>query len=328
MRILRFFALASMSSALVGAGLAGAPGTGRASVAAQPMAPSNYLAVSTKEVCPLTGHGETQTAARFGLEAADHGYSFRYQGKLWFLFGDAQPTPTFPLSSDVSNENRWSDDPSSLLNDAIAYASPSVPGSCPVLQFIPQTTTAVGAYTDPTVTYDGHLLSLRTKESPVAGIGLTVNSQSRMYVVFNTNNPKATSTPKTCAGRPAGCLGYPYTSVMAVLDDPAKLSFRALYTFSGPPPGPSPYSAPGKFVNVAMALAPDGYVYFWGTTGASEPCAPGLSQCYRHSYVYLARIRATEIAHACCRQDWMRTDRHHSPRTLRRICMLTRSDAG
>jgi hypothetical protein len=30
----------------------------------------------------------------------------------------------------------------------------------------------------------------------------------------------------------------------------------------------------------------------------------------------------------CCRQDWMRTDRHHSPRTLRRICMLTRSDAG
>ena len=94
MRILSFFALASMSSALVGAGLAGAPGTGRASVAAQPMAPSNYLAGSTKEVCPLTGHGETQTAVRFGLEAADHGYSFRYQGKLWFLFGDAQP----PLS--------------------------------------------------------------------------------------------------------------------------------------------------------------------------------------------------------------------------------------
>ncbi|MGB8479492.1 MAG: hypothetical protein WCE63_11705, partial [Acidobacteriaceae bacterium] len=34
------------------------------------------------------------------------------------------------------------------------------------------------------------------------------------------------------------------------------------------------------------------------------------------------------IGHECCRQDWMRTDRHHSPRTLRRICMLTRSDAG
>ena len=30
----------------------------------------------------------------------------------------------------------------------------------------------------------------------------------------------------------------------------------------------------------------------------------------------------------CCRQDWMRTDRHHSPRTVRRVCMLTRSGAG
>jgi len=36
-----------------------------------------------------------QTATRYGLVAADLGYSFEHDGKAFFLFGDAAPTRTF-----------------------------------------------------------------------------------------------------------------------------------------------------------------------------------------------------------------------------------------
>ena len=51
--------------------------------------------------------------------------------------------------------------------------------------------------------------------------------------------------------------------------------------------------------------------------------------CADLDQVYLELHPAKVIVEAdCCRQDWMRTDRHHSPRTVRRVCMLTRSGAG
>jgi predicted nucleic acid-binding protein len=49
---------------------------------------------------------------------------------------------------------------------------------------------------------------------------------------------------------------------------------------------------------------------------------------FRDSLLWETIVNELRDKADCCRQDWMRTDRHHSPRTLRRICMLTRSDAG
>jgi hypothetical protein len=225
-----------------------------------------YVPGSTREICALTGQGETQTASGFGLKAADHGYPFYFQGKLWFLFGDAQPTKTFPpppARHGQPNQNRWSHDPTSLVNDAIGYASSTGAAGCSQLAFARQTTPAVGAYRNPSVTYHGRSISLRTNESPNAGIGVSMHGKSQMYVIFSTNTPTAAHTSKTCKGKPTGCLGYPYSSVMAVLSNAGTMHFSGLYILSGPPPGSPPYSAPGKFVNVVIAPAlSGGYLYF------------------------------------------------------------------
>lgn len=114
--------------------------------------PITYVAGSTREVCRLTGDGETQTAGTkppgYGLEAGDRGYSFFYRGKLWFLFGDSRPVPVF---NGQNNRNRWRDDPHSWVNDSIAYAQGKRADGCPRLVYPRQRTSAVGAYVDPHV---------------------------------------------------------------------------------------------------------------------------------------------------------------------------------
>ncbi len=190
---------------------------------------------------------------------------------------------------------------------------------CPTLQAVQQPpmgatgpTVAAGAYTNPTLTYQGQSVSLRTDETPDAGVDVG----GQMYVTFTTNNPN------TNCDNCQGALGASYTSVMGRLDDPAphptNLDFTGLYTLSGPPPGtlsgpgstsvPSSTKAaalrsPGVFTHNAIAAAPDGYIYIWGASGGEQNtsktgCTHGLTQCGRRSAVYLARIPSSLIATA------------------------------
>ena len=264
-----------------------------------------YVHGSTQEVCQLTGATNQVNAERFGLIAADRGYSFLHEGKLWFLFGDSQPTPFFPRNgphdpNTNNTHNRWGpgSGTANLNNDSIAFAATTAPGVCPSLQFIPQRTPAVGAYTSPSLSYDGTAVPLRTNEGPFAGVDVNGNA----YVIFGTNNPNDTNTPETCRDEKTQfCLGSPFTTVLARLDDRDALQFTGLYTFSGPPPGQTPTTA-GRFIQVAIAPGPDGYLYFFGTTGGGQrpgarPCGTA-DECYRHSYVRLARMLPQEIEHA------------------------------
>jgi hypothetical protein len=269
---------------------------------AYPSAALTYVPGSTQEVCQLTGLANKTPAQEYGLLAADRGYSFVHQGKLWFLFGDAQPTKFFPQRGPHNNftdntHNRWgpSSSTSNLDNDAIAFAAQTPAGTCPNLQFIKQTSPAVGAFASPSLAYDGKQVPLRTNEAPFSGIDVKGNA----YVLFGTNNPQDTNTPETC--RETGnltCLGSPLTTVLARLDKQDQLQFTGLYTFSGPAPG-EPLSRAGRFIQVAMAPGPDGYLYFFGTTGGpqvagAQPCG-AAAECYRHSYVRLARMLPQDI---------------------------------
>ena len=81
-----------------------------------------------------------QTETRFGLVGTDNGYSFEHAGKLWFLFGDSPPTPTF-----AGQPNGPGDPPRTPVdNDAIASAPPQWTGDCPKLSFAPN---SIGAFT-------------------------------------------------------------------------------------------------------------------------------------------------------------------------------------
>ena len=264
-----------------------------------------YVPGSTQEICQLTGTANRGNAERFGLIAADRGYSFLHEGKLWFLFGDSQPTPFFPQNgphdpNTNNTRNRWGPGSSTanLNNDSIAFAATTAPAMCPSLQFVPQRTPAVGAYTSPSLSYDGTAIPLRTNESPFAGVDVN----GKTYVIFGTNNPNDTNTPETCRDEKTQfCLGSPFTTVLGRLDDRDALQFTGLYTFSGPPPGQAPTTA-GRFIQVAIAPGPDGYLYFFGTTGGGQrpgarPCGTA-DECYRHSYVRLARMLPQEIEHA------------------------------
>jgi hypothetical protein len=114
-------------------------------------------------------------------------------------------------------------------------------------------------------------VTLRTNEVPMAGVG--VNGQ--MYVIFGTDNP-ASNPP----GGPSAPNGGPTRAVVAVLQDPSTLQFKYLYDFSKPPSG--------KFIFVAIAPGPSGYLYFWGSEGGQTN--------YRHSPLFFARKRAASIA--------------------------------
>lgn len=248
-----------------------------------------YVSGSTQKVCTLTGTpnsadlDKTATATGFGLQAADRGYSFTYNGDVWYIFGDSQPTKDFPVESTTKNAaTRYPKDASGLDNDSMAYAAPTPPGSCPHLAFIPQTTPAVGAYTSPSLTFSGQPVSLRTSETAVAGI----EENGKMYVVFATGNSCDVAKPPdpaACGGSGNG-FGHPTVTIMAVLSDQRTLRFTGLYDLSSPS---TTFGDDAKFVMVAMQQSADGYVYIWGTGG-------GVSS--RMSPPYLARVPAAQIA--------------------------------
>ena len=185
--------MTSGAGALVASG--SASGAGRAAAGPFIWAPG-----STREVCVLTGsgqdgYGETYTASRFGLVAGDRGYSFEFQGKVWWLFGDSRPSTMPPWGANNANARY----PGTLLgaagldNDSMAFSSvtrppKTSPGRCPVLTFVTGVPVA-GAYANPSVTPDPLLgdgqVSLRTNESAVAGI----SEDNHMFVVFETDDP-------------------------------------------------------------------------------------------------------------------------------------------
>ena len=230
---------------------------------------------SSQKLCQLTGQTDyefnttttSQTATRYGLERADNGYSFLYDGRLWFLFGDTGPTPSFNGYPNMFNDTpRIGGD----YNDAIGYV-PDIAGvpnlnDCLALDF---TTDSIGAYLDPVVlnSQGQPAISLAVDEAPDSGI----SDGGLMYVIFKTDNYVYPEP-----GPSEGNLGFSTRSVVAVSSDNAT-TWHFLYNFSVP-------SQPGvwdaKFVNNYIAQGMDGYLYIWGTEGGTN---------YRHSAVYLAR---------------------------------------
>ena len=230
-----------------------------------------YVDGSSKKVCQLTGqmdhefHRPTanQTVARFGVIAADLGYSFEHKGKLFFLFGDADPSARFN-----GRPNGKSDPPRNPdYDDAIGFSSDTSIGECVRLDFIRQPN---GAYKSPVVVdaQSRPVITLRTNEMPISGISLG----GRMYVIFGTDNEAANS-----ASGAKNIHSGPTRTVMAVSDDDAN-TFRFLYDFS---------KGPGaKFIKATIARREGGYLYVWGTPG-------GLMM--RHTPPYFARKRAETI---------------------------------
>ncbi len=159
-----------------------------------PAPPIRYVPGSVQKVCQLTGETDrqfhtptvNQTATRFGLEETDLGYSFEHNGKLFFLFGDSIPSPTFNGKPNGAN------DPPRILddNDAIAFTTDTSIGQCPRLDFVRN---SIGAYKNPVVlnAQGQPAIKLRTNETPIAGI----SQGGRMYVLFATDNPTDTARP-------------------------------------------------------------------------------------------------------------------------------------
>jgi hypothetical protein len=236
----------------------------------------SYVAGSSQKICQLTGETDlqfnkpttSQTETRYGLISADLGYSFEHNGKLFFLFGDTGPTPTF---NGKPNLNRDPPRDSGLDDDAIGYvsniASISSLDQCLRLDF---TVDSIGAYKNPVVlnAQGQPAIKLRTDEMPIAGI----SDAGRMFVIFGTDNYLyLTPTPPT-----RGNLGYSTRTVVGVSDDDAN-TFHFLYNFSKPT---NPGGSDAKFINTAIAEGQDGLIYFWGTEGGKS---------YRQSPVFLAR---------------------------------------
>ena len=202
-----------------------------------------YVPGSSQKICQLVGETDrefnqptfNQTASRYGLIDDDLGYSFESNGKLFFLFGDLNPTATFN-----GKPNRDKDPPRNPDdNDAIAFTTDTSPNPCIKLNFI---TDSIGAYKNPVVlnAQGQPAITLRAFEIPIAGI----NDNGKMYVIFATDHVGAFST----------------RTVVGESDDDAN-TFHYLYDFS---------KGPGaKFINVAIANGNDGYLYFWGTQGGN-----------------------------------------------------------
>ncbi len=222
-----------------------------------------YIAGSSKKICQLTGETDrqfgrptlSQTATRFGLVAADHGYSFEHNGRLFFLLGDATPTAMFKGArngpNDPPRQPSW--------NDLIAYTRDTNVEQCLKLEIVSYPN---GAYKNP-VPLDSQGKSahtLETNESPEAGI----SDGGRMYVLFRTDNPTHTA-------RPPQPLGFSTRMTVSVSDNDGE-TFRYLYDFSKAPDA--------RFINVAIAAGQDGHLYFWGTQGGD---------LYRKSAPVLAR---------------------------------------
>jgi len=232
---------------------------------------------SSQKVCQLVGELDhqtgqptvSQTETNYGLIGNDLGSSFQHNGKLWFLFGDSQPTATFN-----GKPNLQADPPRSAAdNDAVGFTSGSNIDQCLKLDFVRD---SIGAYQNPVVlnAQGKPAITLGIDEVPIAGIDVG----GRMFVVFGTDNNVANPT--------IGNLGFSTRSVLAVSDDDGN-TYHYLYDLSAP----SCSGCEGaNFINVAIAngLA-DGYLYFRGSQGGAG---------YRHSSVFLARKLATGIAQA------------------------------
>jgi hypothetical protein len=235
----------------------------------------DYVAGSSQKVCQLTGERDyefntltsSQTQTRYGLVSADEGYSFEHNGKLFFLFGDTQPTSAFNgkpnLDKDPPRDH-------GLDDDAIGYVS-NIAGissldQCVKLDF---TTDSIGAYKNPVVlnAQGQPAITLRVDEFPGSGI----SDGGRMFVIFLTDN-YVYPTP----GPSKGNLGHSTRSVVGVSDDDGN-TWHYLYDFSRPT---APGASDAKFLNTYIAHGQDGYLYVLGTEAGTH---------FRHSPVFLAR---------------------------------------
>jgi hypothetical protein len=227
-----------------------------------------YVPGSTQKVCQLIGEIDRETGAptvnrtetNWGLAGNDLGYSFEHDGKLFFLFGDSQPTRTF----NGQPNGRGSPHRSPDANDAVAFTTdPGGAGlsDCPHLTFY---TNEDGAFVSPVVRgADGQpAITLRTNEVPHSGL----SDGGHLYVFFTTDNPNAQQSGPSNGNTVVGTR-----SVVAVSDDDGQ-TFRYLYDFSQGPKA--------RFVAVTAAAAPDGYLYFWGTQGGDlyRQSAPSLAR--------------------------------------------------
>jgi hypothetical protein len=239
----------------------------------------HYVAGSSRKICQLTGEVDrearkptvNQTMKQFGLEGAELGYSFEHSGKLFFLFSNARPTPTFSGKPNSQNDPPRSPD----QTDAIAFGSDTNIENCVHLDFVRD---AIGAFKNPVVlnAQGQAAITLRLDEMPISGI----SQGGRMYVLFATDNPlDAPSGEGTHEQLPTYLFVErgPTRSVMAESDDNAN-TFHYLYDFSK--------GVNAKFIYSSIAQGPDGYIYFWGTQG-------GLF--YRKSAPYFARMPANEL---------------------------------
>jgi uncharacterized protein (TIGR03437 family) len=223
---------------------------------------------STQKVCQPNGENDfqtkqptvSQTQTNYGLNGDDLGASFEHDGKLWFLFGDTQPTVNFK-----GQPNSQTDPPRTTSdNDAIAFTSGTNVNQCLKLDFVRD---SIGAYQNPVVlnAQGKPAITLSSFEIPLAGADVG----GRMFVMFATDKNSAFST----------------RSIVAVSDDDS-VSYHYLYDFSAP----SCTMCDGaKFVNVAIVSWTDGYLYFWGSRGGTG---------YRNSSVYVARKLATTMSMA------------------------------
>src|SRR5579863_9824041 len=233
-----------------------------------------YVAGSTQKICQVTGETDhefntptaSQTETRYGMIGADLGYSFEHDGRLFFLFGAADPTAMFN-----GTPNGRSDPPRNVNDDdATGFVwIDNIQSHCPRLDFI---TDPIGAYGSPVVlnAQGKPAITLRTNEFPVSGI----SQGGRMFVIFGTDNPYSNPTPPAPQNLDAG----PTRTVMGVSDDDGN-TFHYLYDFSK---GPCTNCEGAKFIYTAIAFGQDDYVYFWGSEG-------GLH--FRKSVPYLARKR-------------------------------------
>ncbi len=232
---------------------------------------------SSQKVCQPNGETDfetrqptvSRTATNYGLAGNDLGYSFEHNGKLWFLFGDTRPTAAFN-----GKPNAQSDPPRMALdNDSIGFTLATNLDQCLKLDFVRD---SIGAYQNPVVAdaQGKPAITLGPFEVPIAGIDVG----GRMFVIFATDSNNA---PQPTGGN----AGFSTRSVMAVSDDDGN-TYHYLYDFSAPQ---CTRCEGAKFVNVAIAIGTDGYLYFWGSQG-------GMG--YRNSSVFLARKLATGVAQA------------------------------
>lgn len=231
-----------------------------------------YVDGSTKKVCQLTGEIDrefntptvNQTETRWGLSSVDGGHSFDHDGKVFFLFGNGNPTPMFN-----GKPNGYLSPPRrpDQTDGPVAFTTDTNIENCLKLDVI---TNAIGAYNnDMVLNAQGQpAITLRVDEGSGAGF----SQGGRMYALFATDNLVYQS-----GGPTADNLGCSTRSVLAVSDDDGR-TFQYLYDFSSGPDA--------KFVGNEVAQGADGYLYFWGVQSGTH--------C-RQSAPYFARKKAQTI---------------------------------